>query len=87
MASLQIPEHLEDELQLAAECSGRSKEELAAEILAAHFEDESLPLSAFTEEQLTRFKESIEQVKRGELIPEDEIDKFFEQLFKELEAR
>ena len=30
MASLTIPEHLEDELQIAAECSGRTKEELAA---------------------------------------------------------
>ncbi len=87
MASLQIPKHLEDELQIAAECSGRTKEELAAEILAAHFEDESLPLSAFTEEQLARFKESVEQVKRGDLIPEEEIDQFFEEWFKELEAR
>ncbi len=61
MASLQIPKHLEDELQIAAECSGRSKEELAAEILSAHFQDESLPLSAFTEDQLQRLQESIEQ--------------------------
>ncbi len=87
MASLQIPEHLEDELQFAAECSGQTKEELAAEILAAHFQDKSLPLSAFTEEQLTRLKESIEQAKRGELIPAEEIDIFFEEWFKELAAR
>jgi plasmid stability protein len=87
MASLQIPKHLEDELQIAAECSGRSKEELAAEILSAHFQDESLPLSAFTEDQLKRLQESIEQVKRGELIPESEIDEFFEEWFKELAAR
>jgi len=49
--------------------------------------DESLPLSAFTGEQLTRLKESIEQVKRGELIPESDIDEFFEEWFRELEAR
>jgi hypothetical protein len=36
--------------------------------------DVSLSLSAFTQEQLARLKESIEQVKRGELIPESEID-------------
>ncbi len=87
MASLQIPNHLEEELQLAADCSGRSKEELAAEILAAHFEDESIPLSSLTEAQLTRLKESIEQVKRGELHPESEMDSFFEEWFRELEAR
>jgi hypothetical protein len=39
MASLQIPKHLEDQLRIAAEGSGQSKEELAAEILAAHFGD------------------------------------------------
>lgn len=87
MASLQIPEHLEDELQLAAECSGRTKEDLATEILEAYFKDESLPLSAFTDTQLTRLEESAEQIKRGELIPSAEIDQFFEQWFKELEVR
>jgi predicted transcriptional regulator len=87
MASLQIPESLEHELTIAAEWSGRTKEELAAEILAAHFKDESLPLSAFTEEQLSRLKESIEQAKRGELIPEEKIDEFFDEWFKELESQ
>jgi predicted transcriptional regulator len=87
MASLQIPEHLDDELTIAAECSGQTKEALAAEILAAHFRDESLPLSAFTEAQLTRFKESVEQAKRGELIPEEEIDKLFEDWFKRLDGQ
>ena len=40
MASLQIPKHLEDQLLIEAECSGRTKEELAAEILAASIEGE-----------------------------------------------
>ena len=84
MISLQISKHLEDELQIAAEGSGRSKEELAAEILAAHFEDKSLPLSAFTEQELTRLQESVQQVKRGEVISEEEVDKFFEEWFREL---
>jgi predicted transcriptional regulator len=77
MASLQIPEHLEDELQIAAEWSGRTKEEVAAEILSAHFEDESLPLSAFTEEQLARLLHSIEQVKRGEVITSEQVQQKF----------
>ena len=87
MASLQIPQHLEDQLLIEAECSGQTKEELAAEILAAHLGDESVPLSALTQEQLTRLQESVEQVKRGDLIAEEEVDKFFAEWFQELEAR
>jgi predicted transcriptional regulator len=70
MANLQIPEHLEDELEIAAESSGRTKEEVAAEILSAQFEDVSLPLSAFTEEQLTL-------VKRGEVFTSEHVEAKF----------
>jgi predicted DNA-binding protein len=81
MASLQISEYLEEELEIAAESSGRTKEEVAAEILSAHFEDVSLPLSAFTEEQLTRLKHSMEQVKRGEVLTAEHVDRKFEAWF------
>jgi hypothetical protein len=77
MANLQIPEYLEDELEIAAECSGRTKEEVAAEILSAHFEDVSLPLSAFTEEPLARLMHSIEQVKRGEVLTSEHVQQKF----------
>jgi predicted DNA-binding protein len=87
MASLQIPEHLEDELEIAAESSGRTKEEVAAEILEAHFQDVSLPLSAFTEEQLTRLKHSMEQIQRGEFITAEQIDRKFEAWFAKRTAR
>jgi predicted transcriptional regulator len=87
MASLQIPEHLEDELEIAAEASGRTKEEVAAEILEAHFLDVSLPLSAFTDEQLTRLKHSMEQIKRGEFITAEQVDRKFEAWFAKRAAR
>jgi predicted transcriptional regulator len=77
MASLQISEYLEEELEIAAESSGRTKEEVAAEILSAHFEDVSLPLSAFTEEQLARLKRSIEQVKRGQVLTSEHVQQKF----------
>jgi predicted transcriptional regulator len=81
MASLQIPEHLEEELQIAAEFSGCTKEEIAAQILAAHLEDQSLPLSAFSEAQLARIKDSIGQVQRGDVVTEEQIDRKFEAWF------
>jgi predicted transcriptional regulator len=87
MLNLQLPEHIESELESAAELSGRTKEELATELLASHFEDNAVPLAALTEAQLTRFKESLSQIKRGEIITEPEVNEFFEEWFKELDAR
>jgi predicted transcriptional regulator len=87
MASLQIPEHIEEELQIAAKSSGRTKDDIAAEILGAHFGDESLPLSAFSEAQLSRLMESIEQIKRGEVVTSEQIDRKFESWFAKRAAR
>jgi predicted transcriptional regulator len=87
MAVLQIPDHLEEQLYIAAACSGRSKEELAAEILASHFEDESLPLSAFTDEQLARLKNSIKQLNRGEFVTSEEVERKFDAWFAKQAAR
>ncbi len=87
MLQLNLPEHIEAELESAADLSGRTKEELATELLASHFEDQSLPLSALTEAQLTRFKESLEQIKRGEVITEEQVNRKFEAWFAKLDAR
>jgi predicted transcriptional regulator len=73
MVNLQITEEADAVLETAAKRAGLSKEEFAEEIILAHMEDESLPLSAFTEEQLARFKESIAQLDRGEGIPGEEV--------------
>ena len=87
MTRLQIPETLTHELELAAEGSGRTKEQLAVEILDAHFADKALSLSELTEAQLPRLKESIDQIKRGEFIPAEQVNAFFEDWFNDLEAR
>jgi predicted transcriptional regulator len=87
MLQLNLPEHIEAELESAADLSGRTKEELAAELLASHFEDQSLPLSALTQVQLDRFKESLEQIKRGEVVTEEEVDRKFEAWFAKLDAQ
>jgi predicted DNA-binding protein len=87
MANLRIPEELDTVLQSAAERAGRTKDELAQEILAAHLEDESLPLSAFTDRQLARLKESIEQVRRGDVVPGAVVMSKLSSLIEDLEAR
>jgi predicted transcriptional regulator len=87
MLQLNLPEHIEAELESAADLSGRTKEELATELLASHFEDQSLPLSALTEAQLARFKESLDQIKRGEVVTEEEVDRKFDAWFAKLDAQ
>ena len=87
MAIVQIPDELDTVLQEAAQRHGRTKDELAEEILLAHLADESLPLSAFTEVQLERLIHGVEQVKRGELIPGEVIDAKFEVFFAKLSSR
>jgi hypothetical protein len=89
MATIQITKSLELALEEAAHHAGVTKDELAQDILAANFEleDESLPLSAFTEAQLERMKHSVEQLNRGDVVTSEEVDKRFEALFARLAAR
>ena len=47
----------------------------------------SLPLSAFTDEQLTRLKHSMEQIKRGSFITAEQVDRKFEAWFAKRGAR
>jgi len=89
MASIQIPETLDLALEDAACRAGLTKDELAEEILAANLEqeDESLPLSAFTDAQLGRMKESVEQLNRGERITSAQVDQKFKAFFERMAAR
>jgi plasmid stability protein len=87
MATIQIPDSLEMALEEAAHRAGLSKNELAQEILSAHLEDESLPLSALTEAQLARLDESVAQLGRGERISSEQIDLKFKAFFEKLATR
>jgi hypothetical protein len=87
MVSIEITDELAAVLDAAARRAGLSKEELAEDILSTHIEDVALPPSAFTEQQLSRLKESVEQVKRGDVVTSEQVDAFFEDWFKELNAR
>lgn len=91
MAIIQITKSLDLALEDAARRAGLSKNELAQEILAANLEDveqdESLPMSAFTEAQLARMQESVEQLNRGDRITSEQVDLKFKAFFAKLAAR
>jgi phosphohistidine phosphatase SixA len=87
MVNLQISEEADAVLQSAARRARMTREEFAEIMILTQVEDESLPLSAFTPQQLERFKESIAQLDRGEYVTSEEVDKKFEALFAHLAAR
>jgi hypothetical protein len=87
MSNLHIPEHLEANLEAAAAQHGLTTQQLVEQVLTAHIEAEFPPPETFTDAQIARFKESIAQLDRGERIPAEEIDEFFADWSKEIDAR
>jgi predicted transcriptional regulator len=87
MVNIQIPDELDAELQQAAEQLGRTKDDLVHEALVARLEEQFAAESNFTEEEITRMRHSIAQLKRGEVVTSEEVDVFFESLRKKLAAR
>ncbi len=87
MVTIQIPEELDAVLKDAANRAGRTPEEYLEELILTHLQDESLPLSAFSELELARFKESAAQLDRGESVSAEEVDGKFAALFERLAAR
>ena len=84
MANIQIPETLNLVLEDAAHRAGRTKDDLAEEILSAHLEDQSF---SFSDAQLTRLKEGIAQLDRGEKVSSEQVDLKFKAFFKRQAAR
>jgi hypothetical protein len=87
MLRAELPERLDSLLQEAAAHAGLSQEAPAAELLATHPEGDSLPLSAFSDNQLIRLKSAIERGDRGETASNAQVDLFFEDWFSALEKR
>jgi predicted transcriptional regulator len=78
MASIQIPDELDAELQQAAIRLGRSKDDLVREAVVARLEEQFAAQTEFSEEQVARMKHSIAQLDRGELVTSEQVDKMFE---------
>jgi predicted transcriptional regulator len=78
MATVQIPDELDAELQQAAERLGRTKEELVREAVLARLEEQFAAQTEFSDEQIARMKHSIAQLDRGEVVTSEQVDKMFE---------
>jgi predicted transcriptional regulator len=87
MASIQIPDELDAELERAAMRLGRTKDELVSEAVLARLEEEFASQTEFSEAQITRMKHSIEQLDRGEVVTSEQVDSFFADWHKDLENR
>ena len=77
MVNIQIPDDLDAELQLAADRLGRTKDDLVQEALCARLDEELTSQSNFSEEQIARFRHSIAQLDRGEVVTAEEVEQKF----------
>ena len=87
MADLQIPEYIELNLEASAARAGQTKEQRAEAILSAHLEQELAPPDDFTDAEIARFKHSIAQLERGEVVTSEEVEERFAAFFKRQAAR
>lgn len=84
MANVHISDELDQRLQQTAQRLGCSKDELVAEALWSRADCLETPLS---EPDVERMRESMAQLDRGEHVTSEQVDEFFRDWFKELEAR
>ncbi len=84
MTAIQIPDELDRSLQQAAKLLGCPKDDLIREALEtiAYRSDSEL-----TEGEIAHLNEGVAQLKRGEKIPSEAVDQWFNELFERLEAR
>jgi predicted transcriptional regulator len=78
MATIQIPDELDAELQRAVTRLGRTKDEFVSEAVLARLEEHFAAQTEFSEEQIARMKHSIAQLDRGEVVTSEQVDKTFE---------
>ena len=87
MATVQIPDELDAELQQAAERLGRTKDDLVREAVLARLEEQFAAQTEFSDEQIARMKRSIAQLDRGEIVTSEQVDKTFEDWHRQRASR
>ena len=86
MVNLQISEEADAVLESAAHRVGRTKHEIAEEIILAQFGESATASSDFTPSALSRLHEGFDAAVRGELVPQEEIEAFFDHWERQLHA-
>lgn len=84
MADIHISESLNLVLEDAAHRVGRTKDELAQEILSAQLEDQSFTLS---DAQIAHLQEGIAQLNHGEKVSSEQVELKFKSFFTRQAAR
>jgi predicted transcriptional regulator len=78
MATIQISDELDAELERTATRLGRTKDEFVSEAVLARLEEHFAAETDLSEEQIARMKRSIEQLDRGEVVTSEQVAKKFE---------
>ena len=86
MVTIQIPEELDAVLESAANRSGRTKDQVLRDVIVTYTEEEYAAQATFSDEQIDRFRHSIAQLDRGQVVASDQVEVFFDDWFKELDA-
>lgn len=87
MASIEIPEELERRLLTVAREAGKSKDEMAHEILDGRLEELDGSKIIHSPEEIARMKHSLAQLDRGEYITGEEVEEMLDSWLAELDAR
>ncbi len=98
MAPLEIPEKYTEQLQALAQQDDRSVQAVVDEALSSylferqldslHRQTTTLPVTQMPREEVAALlQRRVEQSRRGDVITSEQVDVWFSDLFKELEAR
>ena len=87
MATLQIPDQLYTHLKAEAERLGWAEDDVVATALQSFLDQNTFEASDLTEAQIERLKDSVAQMRAGDVVSSEETDVFFADWFKELDAR
>ena len=87
MATVPIPDDLYAQVQQEAARQGSSPANLIRSAIGSFLDSIAVSEPVLTEEQTERMRESVAQMKRGEVVTAEEVDRKFEDFFEKLEAR
>jgi predicted DNA-binding protein len=87
MVAIQIPDELDRSLQRIASERGRTKDEIAQELLESYLEEMSDDSIELSDRQIERMRHSIAQADAGEMVAIEETQAFFDGWTAELKNR
>jgi predicted transcriptional regulator len=87
MPSIDISDELERKLKAVAQEAGKSRDDMAQEILGNGLEELDGSNIIHTPEEIERMKHSLAQLDRGEFVTGEEVEQMLDSWLAELDAR